>query len=152
MNASPPPPQPHQISPPVAPTPGISFSSQPPSSSIPAALSSTLPGLTSQPTTHSKPIVALNHGHAPEVSTSQMHQSHMISIPRDSNYSKLGTVSYSQSIPVRADGKEVSRDYVQYSAYASNKVENSSNSSTGNIPSFQDILNKIKGNTPANTG
>lgn len=76
----------------------------------------------------------------------------MISVPRDSHYSKLGTVSYSQSIPVRADGKEVSRDYVQYSAYASNKVENSSNSSTGNIPSFQDILNKIKGNTPANTG
>jgi hypothetical protein len=117
--------------------PGISFSTPPATTSIPLALSSGLSGLTSPPIHHnSKPTVAFNHANNPEGSISQMHQSHMLSIPRDNFYASSSLPSYT---PTQSFDKGETRDInkvtmTQYSQYSSNKIEPTGNAS---IPSFQ---------------
>ena len=129
--------------------PAIELSPHPTSSSIPVALSSALPSLTSPPfVSNSKPpTVSFNHSKNPEVSTSQMHQSHMISVPHNQYVSSSMGPSYNSSLSYDNSGMNGGNKLlmIQHSQYSATKVESHS-TGNGNIPSFQDILNKIKSN------
>ena len=129
--------------------PGVTFSSPSVQSSIPFALSSALPGLAS-------PLVTSNHNQTihiknPEVSTSQMHNSNLITIPRDNHYvsSSMGPSSNTVYSTERNQPREERVTVSQYlPAYQPAPVD----SQPGKIPTFQDILSRIKNNTPLNIG